>query len=174
MPSGSLTSGTASNRSTSGSVSTSWGSRFSMPGQFHFAGRVVNEDVLPGQPAKEVFEAAQAQSLGAPAQTFAVGFGVTPDPALIGFQDGAADLPGPAQIALDRPGQKEVHRVAPGVQGAGREVAGGQPFQIRLAPIRQRVGRGVLEQVGMRRLARRVFSNGGPVVRPAPCLWLCS
>ena len=67
-PSGSATSGTASSRSTSASVSTSCGSRFSMPGQFQLAGRVVQDDVLPRQPAEEVFEDAQPVALRAPAQ----------------------------------------------------------------------------------------------------------
>ena len=39
-----------------GSVSTSCGRRFSMPGQFQLAGRIVQDDVLPGEPAEEVLE----------------------------------------------------------------------------------------------------------------------
>ena len=59
QPSGSFTSGTASNRSTSGQRQHGLGQALFHPGQLHFAGRVVQDDILPGQPAKEVLERAE-------------------------------------------------------------------------------------------------------------------
>ena len=59
MPSGSATSGTASSRSTSRQREHFLGQPFFHPGQFQLAGRVVQDDVLPGEPAEEVLEDAQ-------------------------------------------------------------------------------------------------------------------
>jgi hypothetical protein len=42
----------------------------------------VQDDVLLGEPAEEVFEHAQARALRAPAETLAVGFGAAPEGAL--------------------------------------------------------------------------------------------
>ena len=54
-------------------------------GQFQLAGRVVQDDVLPGQPAKVILEDAQQVALRAPAKPLAVGLGVTPEPPLVSF-----------------------------------------------------------------------------------------
>jgi len=45
-----------------------------------------------GEPAEPVFQGADARTLGAPAEPFAIGLGVAPQPALVGFEDRTGDL----------------------------------------------------------------------------------
>ena len=89
------------------------------PGQFQFAGRVVQDDIAAGEPAKEILECAEVFTLRAPAQALAVGLEVMPEPALKVFEDGARDLRSAIQVALRRPGEKEFEGVAPVVRVAG-------------------------------------------------------
>jgi hypothetical protein len=63
------------------------------PGQFHLAGRVVQDDILPRHPAEKIFERAEPVALRAPAQPLPVGLEATPEPALVTFEDGPGDLP---------------------------------------------------------------------------------
>ena len=102
-PAGRPRSGTARSRSTSAEREHFLRQPFFHARQFQLAGRVVQDDVLPGEPAKEVFEDAQPVALGAPAKPLAVGLLITPEPALEVFQDGPGDLARLLQIAFGGP-----------------------------------------------------------------------
>ena len=142
-------------------------------GQFHLAGRVVQDDILPGQPAEEIFEHAQPVALRAPAQPLPVGLGATPEPALKTFQDGPGDLAGACQVALCGPRQKNFQGVASAFQGAFGVVACAERFKIGVAPQRQRVGGAAVEVVRLAGRCRRVApACAGRAFRRRQSLWV--
>jgi len=117
------------------------------PGQFQFAGRIVQDDILSGEPAAKILEDAQAVALRAPAQPLPVGLGATPEPALVTFQNRARDLPGACQVALRRPRQKNFQGIAPAFQRAFGVVSGRERFKVAVTPQGERVGRAAVEVV---------------------------
>ena len=68
------------------------------PGQFHLAGRVVQDEHPAASPTRRVLERAQPVALRAPPQPLAVGLETTPEPALIAFEDGPGDLSGACRV----------------------------------------------------------------------------
>ena len=95
-------------------------------GQFKFAGGVVQDDVLSGEPAEPVLEGAQPCALRVPAETLPVCFDTSPQPSLIRLQDGAGDLRGLFQLALGGPAEEDLQRIAPAFQRAFGVVAGSE------------------------------------------------
>ena len=94
------------------------------PGQFQFAGRVVQDDILPGEPAEEVFQDTEPVALRAPAKPLAVGLGATPQPTLVTFQNRARDLPGVRKVTFHRPRKKNFQGIVPAFERAFGVVAG--------------------------------------------------
>ena len=117
------------------------------PGQFHLAGRVVQDDILPRHPAKEVLERAQPVALRAPPQPLAVGLETTPEPALITFEDGPGDLSGACQVTLGSPGQEHFKGIAPPLQRAFRVVSCAEGFKVGITPQRERVEGAAVEVI---------------------------
>ena len=123
-PKGSATSGTASSRSTSPGVSASCGRRFSRRGSSNSLAGLCMMTFCRVSQRNQSLRMPKPVALRAPPKPLAVGLDVTPEPALEGFQDGPGDLPGPFQVALGGPGQKEFQGVAASFQACrGRSCA---------------------------------------------------
>ncbi|OQC18328.1 MAG: hypothetical protein BWX54_02449 [Verrucomicrobia bacterium ADurb.Bin018] len=132
--------------------------------QFQLAGRIVEDDVLFGEPAEEVLEHAQARALRAPAQALAVGLGAAPEGALIRFEDGARDVRGVFQVAFRRPRQKDFQSVAAAFERAFGVVAGAQLVEVGVAPEGERVGGAAVKAIRLRVVAAalRFRATGEP------------
>ena len=117
--------------------------------QFKLARGIVQDDILPGEPAEEVFERAEPFALRAPAHALAVGLLIAPEPALKGFEDGPRDLTGAREVALRCPGEEQFQGVATMLDGARRVVAGGERFEIGVVPQTERVGRAAVVVVAL-------------------------
>lgn len=104
------------------------------PWEFEFAGGIVEDDVLPGQPSEPVLQDAEPVALGAPTQTPAAGTDEFPEPALVGFQDGAGDVAGPREIAFGGPSEEVAEGVVAALAGLVGVIAGAEGFQIGVAP----------------------------------------
>ena len=148
MPSGSVTSGTASSRSTSRERERFLRQPFFHARQFQLAGRVVQDDVLPGEPAEEVFERCPA-GCAACSSPAAGRWPWCNARASAGKLSRMGRVIWPAcfksRSAAQARNTLRASRRPSSVPG--RVVARGQRFQVGVAPQRQRVGRAAVEVV---------------------------
>ena len=71
--------------------------------EFDFTGGVREDEVLLAEVFEEVAQGAEAGALGGDAEGLAVGFPVSPEVALVAFEDGFGDLVGLVEVTVVGP-----------------------------------------------------------------------